>query len=50
MQNIMVCYFNIVPKTHFNILYIKACVQNKAQLRASSACVSGYVLSDKEQI
>ena len=32
-----------------NILYITACVQNKAQLYASSACISGYVLSDKEQ-
>ena len=32
-----------------NIIYIKACVQNKAQLCASSACISGYVLSDKEQ-
>ena len=31
--------------------YIKACVQNKAQLYASSAlsCISGYVLSDKEK-
>ena len=32
-----------------NCIYIKACVQNKAQLCASSACISGYVLSDKEQ-
>ena len=32
-----------------NIIYIKACVQNKAQLCASSAYISGYVLSDKEQ-
>ena len=31
------------------LIYIKACVQNKAQLCASSACISGYVLSDKEQ-
>ena len=30
-------------------IYIKACVQNKAQLCASSACIFGYVLSDKEQ-
>ena len=30
-------------------LYIKACVLNKAQLCASSACISGHVLSDKEQ-
>ena len=29
-------------------IYIKACVQNMAQLCASSACISGYVLSDKE--
>ena len=33
----------------FNGIYIKACVQNKAQLCASSACISGYALSDKEQ-
>ena len=32
-----------------NILHIKACVENKAQLCASFACISGYVLSDKEQ-
>ena len=32
-----------------NAIYIKACIQNKAQLCASSACISGYVLSDKEQ-
>ena len=31
------------------LICIKACVQNKAQLCASSACISGYVLSDKEQ-
>ena len=31
------------------LIYIKACVQNKAQLCVSSACISGYVLSDKEQ-
>ena len=37
-----------VPEEKKNI-YIKACVQNKAQLCASSACISGYVLSDKEQ-
>ena len=30
-------------------IYIKACVQNKAQLCASSTCIFGYVLSDKEQ-
>ena len=30
-------------------IYIKAFVQNKAQLCASSACISSYVLSDKEQ-
>ena len=30
-------------------IYIKACVQNQAQLCASSACISRYVLSDKEQ-
>ena len=32
-----------------NVIHIKACVQNKAQICASSACISGYVLSDKEQ-
>ena len=31
------------------LIYIKACVQNKAQLCVSSACISGCVLSDKEQ-
>ena len=32
-----------------NGLYIKACVQNKAKLCASFACISGYVLSNEEQ-
>ena len=32
-----------------NGLYIKACVPTKAKLCASSACISGYVLSHKEQ-
>ena len=36
-------------RPHLNYIYIKACVQNKGQLCASSACVSGYVLSNKEQ-
>ena len=33
----------------YDFFYIKACVLNKAQLCASSACISGHVLSDKEQ-
>ena len=32
-----------------NGLYIKAYDQTKAKLCASSTCISGYVLSDKEQ-
>ena len=36
-------------KHKIKILYIKACVENKGQLCASSACISGYVLSDKGQ-
>ena len=43
-------FFIINPIQSYPILlYIKACVQKKAQLCASSACISGYVLSDKEQ-
>ena len=33
----------------YKSIHIKACVQNKAQFCTSSVCISGYVLSDKEQ-
>ena len=50
LSHIDMIYKNCALQDVFlKLLYIKACVLNKAQLCSSSACISGHVLSDKEQ-